>query len=290
LSETADTNDVAVAMVGLGNIGGAMAKRLVEWPGGFTVYDLRPEAMTPFVEQGAHAASSLEEVAERAAVISLVVLTDQQVRDIVATIAPKAAPDTVIALHSTIDSDTAGELAELAAPYGVHVIDAPVSGGAMGAAEGRLAVMVGGERAAYDRVKPVFSAWATLILHMGPAGAGTQTKLARNLMTYVGYAASAEASRLAEAAGIDIGKLAAVVRHSDAITGGPSAVMVRPTTAALAADDGLRPIFEHARQLGEKDLALAVALGESLGVDLPLTRFALTDLAGSLGVPHEEKS
>ena len=60
-----------------------MAKRLVGWPGGFTVYDLRPEAMAPFAEQGAHAAASLEEVAERAAVISLVVLDDQQVRDIV---------------------------------------------------------------------------------------------------------------------------------------------------------------------------------------------------------------
>lgn len=277
-------------MVGLGNIGAAMAERLVGWPGGFTVYDLRSDAMAPFAAKGAHAAASLEELAGRAAVISVVVLNDQQVRDVVTALLPHVAPGTVIAIHSTIEVSTAVELAALAAGHEAHIVDAPVSGGAIGAAEARLAVMVGGERAAYERVKPVFSSWAALILHLGPAGAGTKTKLARNLLTFVGYTAAAEASRLAEAAGIDLGKLAAVVRHSDAITGGMSAIMVRPTTAPLAADDGLRPIFEHARGLGEKDLSLAIALGESLDVELPLSRFALAELAASLGVPHEETS
>lgn len=290
MSEPDDASTVGVALIGLGNIGAAMAERLVGWPGGFTVYDIRPEAMTPFVEKGAHAAASLDEVAERARVISLVVFSDQQVRDVVTALAPKAAPGTVIAIHSTIDVPTAPELANLAAPHEVHVVDAPVSGGAMGAAEGRLAVMVGGERVAYELAKPAFSTWAALTLHLGPAGAGTSAKLARNLLTYVGYAAAAEAQRLAEAAGIDLGKLAAVVRHSDAITGGPSAIMVRPTTAPIAAADGLRPIFEHAADLGEKDLELALSLGDSLGVDLPLTTIARAGLAGSLGVPHEEKS
>jgi 3-hydroxyisobutyrate dehydrogenase-like beta-hydroxyacid dehydrogenase len=277
----------AVGFVGLGNIGSAMAQRLVDWPGGLVVHDVRPEAMEPFVEKGATAAADLAGLAG-CDVVSVVVLTDQQARDVVTGLLPHATPGTVVALHSTVETGTPAELAALAAPYGVTVLDAPVSGGAMGAAQGRLAVMVGGEREAYEKAKPVLSQWAELVLHLGPVGAGTQTKLARNLLTFAGYAAAAEANRLAEACGLDLNKLAAVVRHSDAITGGPGAVMIRRTTEPLPADDGLRPIFEHTRTLGEKDLAMALALGEGAGVDLPFARLALDHLAAGLGVPHEE--
>jgi 3-hydroxyisobutyrate dehydrogenase-like beta-hydroxyacid dehydrogenase len=283
-------SDFGVAMIGLGQIGGEMANHLLDWPGGFTVYDVRAEAMAPYAEKGAHAAESLDDVAKRAAVISIVVLNDQQVRDVVAGLLPVAAPGTVIAIHSTIEAPTAIDLAELAAPHDVHVLDAPISGGFMGAAQGRLAVMVGGDEAAYERAKPVFEKWAALPMHLGPAGAGTRLKIARNLITFVGYAASHEAERLAAAAGIDITKLGAVVRHTDAITGGAGSVMLRPSPAPYGPDDGLRPIFEHTRELGEKDLSLALALGETLGVDLPFTSLALASLAEALGVPHEETS
>jgi 2-hydroxy-3-oxopropionate reductase len=166
----------------------------------------------------------------------------------------------------------------------VHVVDAPVSGGAMGAADGTLAVMVGGERAAYEKCKEVFGHWATLVLHMGPVGAGTRTKIARNLLTFIGYAAAAESQRLAEAAGIDLRKLAAVVRQSDAVTGGPSAIMIRETTAPLDAADPLRAILEHTLTLGAKDLALAVELADELGVDVAFTRLAAERLAAGLGL------
>lgn len=277
----------AVGFIGLGNIGAAMAQRLVDWPDGLLVHDLREEATAPFVEKGARA-GSLKELAVACDVISIVVLTDAQVRDVVGQLLEHATEGTVIAVHSTIETDTAAELAAQALDSGVHVLDAPVSGGAIGAADGRLAVMVGGERSAYEMAKPVFQAWAELVLHLGPAGAGTRTKLARNLLTFAGFAAAAEASRLAEASGIDLRKLAAVVRHSDGITGGPSTVMVRPNTSVLGDDDGLRPIFEHTRTLGEKDLKLALALGASVGVDLPFAALALQTLAAGLGVPHEE--
>jgi 3-hydroxyisobutyrate dehydrogenase-like beta-hydroxyacid dehydrogenase len=275
-----------VGLVGLGNIGAAMARRLLGSPGGVTVYDIRAEAMMPFEEQGAHAARSLEELAQRASVISVVVLDDTQVREVVGELLAAAAPGTVIAVHSTIEVGTAVELADRMSGSGVDLLDAPVSGGAIGAAEGRLAVMVGGDRAAYERAKPVFGRWAELMVHLGPVGAGTKAKLARNLLTFVGFAAAAEAQRLAETAGIDLGKLAAVVRHSDATTGGPSGVMVRRSTAAFAPGDPLRAIFEHTRALGEKDLGLALELGRSLGVDLPFARLALAGLAEGLGVPH----
>lgn len=276
-----------VGFVGLGDIGGAMAARLVDWPGGLVVHDLRPEACEPLVAKGASAAAHLAGLAA-CEVVSVVVLTDAQVRTVVEGLLPHLAPGAVIAVHSTIETGTAGELAATAAAVGVQVLDAPVSGGAMGAADGRLAAMVGGDRAAYEKAKPVFQRWASLVVHLGPAGAGTQAKLARNLITFASYAVAAEASRLAEACGLDLGKLAAVVRHSDTVTGGPSAVMVRRSTEPLAAEDGLRPIFEHARTLGEKDLGLALALAERLDVDLPFARLALDHLAAGLGVPHEE--
>jgi 3-hydroxyisobutyrate dehydrogenase-like beta-hydroxyacid dehydrogenase len=276
---------MTVGFVGLGHIGAAMASRLPHES--LLVHDVREEAAAPFVEKGARFAT-LKELAVECDLVSIVVLTDQQVRDVVGELLEHATEGTVVAIHSTIDTQTAPELAERAATKGVHVVDAPVSGGAIGAAQGRLAVMVGGERSAYEVAKPVFQHWAELVLHVGPAGAGTRCKLARNLITYAGFAAAAEAQRLAEAAGIDLRKLAAVVRLSDSVTGGVSSIMVRESTAPLAADDGLREIFEHARALGEKDLALAVAMGEELGVETPIAHHALSTIAEAIGVPHEE--
>ena len=72
------------------------------------------------------------------------------------------------------------------------------------------------------------------------------------------------------------------------LTGGASSVMIRQTTDPIPADDFLRPIFEHASALGEKDLSLAIAMGEELGVDTPVARYALTHIAAAVGVPHEE--
>jgi 2-hydroxy-3-oxopropionate reductase len=274
-----------IGFVGLGNIGGAMASRLPHES--LLVHDVREEAAAPFVDRGARA-GTLKELALECDVISIVVLTDQQVRDVVGELLEHATEGTVVAIHSTIETRTAPELAERARAKGVHVLDAPVSGGAIGATQGRLAVMVGGERSAYETAKPVFQHWAELVLHVGPAGAGTQCKLARNLITYAGFVAAAEAQRLAEAAGIDLRKLAAVVRLSDAVTGGVSSIMVRESSDPLAADDPLRPILEHARDLGEKDLALALAMGQELGVATPVAEHAASTIAQAIGVPREE--
>ena len=214
------------------------------------------------------------------------VLNDEQVRTVVADLLSTLRSGSVIAIHSTIQAETAEELAATTAAQGVHLVDAPVSGGFMGAHDGTLAVMVGGERAAYELVKDVFACFATLVVHMGPAGAGTRTKLARNLMHFVAYTAAFEAQRLAEAAGLDLQKLARVVRHSDAVTGGPGAIMVRSATGPLEPSDPLYDIFSHTRDLGEKDLILALEMADQLGVDLPLGRQALADFATGLGVPH----
>lgn len=274
--------------IGLGNQGAPMAKRLADWPDGLIVFDVRAEAMAPLTDLGATAADTIADVA-RADVISVTVLTDAQVRTVVAELAEHAEAGTVIAIHSTIEPFTAGELADQLRPSGIHIVDAPVSGGAAAADKGELAVMVGADEEAYALVKPVFKKWASMVVRAGEPGAGTRMKLARNMLTYIGFAAACEAQQLAEAAGIDLQKLGRVVRHSDAQTGGPGAIMARDDTTPLTPDHFLYDMFVHTRGLGEKDLRLALSLGEATGVRLPLAEIALQNLAAGLGVPHTEE-
>jgi len=279
-----------VGFIGLGQIGKPMAEHLVDWPGGLTVCDAVPAATEAFAARGAHVAATPAEVAERATVISIMVRDDAQVSDVLTGpdgILTTARPGTVVAVHSTVEADTPARLAALAAGHGVMLVDAPVSGGFMGAAGGTLALMVGGTDEAVALVRAPFACFATLVAHLGPVGAGTRAKLARNLITFASYAAVGEALRLAEAAGVDLAQLGEVVRHSDRITGGPGAIMLRSTAGPLGPDDGLRPIFEHTRGLGEKDLSLALGLGADLAVDLPITTQALASLGDALGVPPE---
>lgn len=282
-------SELRYGYIGLGNMGAPMARRLTGWPGGLVVFDLRAEAMAPLAEAGAATAGSVAEVAS-ADIISITVLNDAQVRSVVADLVPQVKPGTVIAIHSTISPDTAVELADELRPRDIHVVDAPVSGGGAAAEKGELAVMVGADRPVYERIKPAFKQFASMVIHAGEPGAGTRMKLARNMLTFTGYAAACEAMRLAEQAGIDLQQLGRVVRHTDALTSGPGAIMVRDNMRPLDHDNFLYESFLHARGLGEKDLSLALALGEKVSVDLPLAQVALQNLADGLGVPHVESS
>jgi 3-hydroxyisobutyrate dehydrogenase-like beta-hydroxyacid dehydrogenase len=279
------SEQVKFGYIGLGNMGAPMAKRLVDWPGGVTVFDVRAEAMTPLAEAGATLADSVADVAV-ADIISVTVLNDEQVRDVTGELAANAKPGTVIAIHSTISDTTAVELARELKPQGIHVVDAPVSGGGGAAEKGELATMVGAEREVYERIKPAFKQWASLVIHAGEPGAGTRMKLARNMLTFTSYAAACEAMKLAEAAGLDLQQLGRVVRHTDALTGGPGAIIVRENMKPLEPEHFLYEPFLHTRGLGEKDLTLALTLGEAADVDLPLAELALKNLAAGLGVPH----
>jgi 3-hydroxyisobutyrate dehydrogenase-like beta-hydroxyacid dehydrogenase len=281
-------DELKLGYIGLGNMGAPMATKMIEWPGGVTVYDIRIEAMTPLVEKGASLADSVTDVAT-ADIIHITVLNDAQVREVVGELAGHAKPGTVIAIHSTISDTTAVELAAEFKPQGINVVDAPVSGGAAAAAKGELATMVGAEREVYERIKPAFKHWASLVIHAGEPGAGTRMKLARNMLTFTSYVAACEAMKLAEAAGLDLQALGRVVRHTDALTSGPGAIMVRENMNDLEPDNFLYQPFSHTRGLGEKDLSLALALGEAVSVELPLAQLAFERLAAGLGVPHTQK-
>ncbi|MFI6315554.1 NAD(P)-dependent oxidoreductase [Nocardia fusca] len=280
-----------VGFIGLGDMGAPMAKKLLDWSGGLTVCDTRPEAVEPFTAAGAEAAATAAELAAKCGVISIAVVNDRQVRAVLTGengILRTAAPGTVVAVHSTIGDESAVEFARLCAERGVHLVDAPISGGAAGANSGRLAVMIGGSADAVATVREPFGCFADLVVHAGEVGAGTRMKLARNLLHFISFTAATEAQRLAEAAGLDITALGKVVRHSDAVTGGAGSIMLRDTTAPIAEGDFWLPILTHVRELGEKDLSLALDLGGRVDAELPLAALALTRLGEGLGVGRGE--
>ncbi|MFD4323970.1 NAD(P)-dependent oxidoreductase [Nocardioides sp. NPDC058538] len=279
--------------VGLGNIGKPMALQLAGTDGiELWVHDIATEPVAELESAGAKAAGSVAELAETVDVLSVMVRDDDQVREVltealaVAGRRPGENQLTVI-VHSTVAPDTPEELAATAEPHGVHVLDAPVSGGPMGAAAGTLAILVGGSPEAYAAAGPVLTAMGSKVVHAGPVGAGTRFKLARNLLHFASFTAATEAQRLAEAAGLDLVALGDVVRHTDAITGGPGAIMHRDTTAPIEETDFWHGVFGHVVALGEKDLGFAIALAEELGVEVPLARLALERLAPGLGLPKD---
>ncbi len=281
-----------VGFVGLGNIGRPMALRLTGGATPLWVHDLDPGPVAELQRAGARVAAGPGELACLVDVLCVMVREDQQVHDVLADVLaglaatprrPGSAPLTVV-VHSTVAPGTPAVLAEQAGRHGVLLVDAPVSGGAVGAADGSLAIMVGGSDEAYAACRSTLERMGTLVVHAGPIGAGTRMKLARNLVHFVSFAAVTEAQRLAEAGGLDLLALGQVVRHTDALTGGPGAIMHRATTAPPAADDFWLGVHEHVAALGEKDLGHAIELGDELGVTTPLARLALARLASGLGL------
>ncbi len=274
-----------VGFVGLGNIGKPMALRLAQSEAiDLWVYDIAPEPVVELEKAGATAAASVAALATAVEVICVMVRDDDQVRDVLGEILGSAGDGQTVVIHSTVAPATPRALEVTAARHGVKVVDAPVSGGAMGAADGTLAIMVGGSDEAFAAARPALDAMGSLVIHAGQIGAGTKFKLARNMMHFVAFTAATEAQRLAEAAGLDLVELGKVVRHTDAITGGPGAIMHRATTAPLDKDDFWYGVFDHVRALGEKDLTFAIALADELDVDVPLAHEALARLGKGLGI------
>lgn len=277
-----------VGFVGLGNIGKPMALRLAalraEADLDLRVYDVAPDPLEELRAAGAGVAGSVAELAGECEVLCVMVRDDQQVRDVLAEVLPAAGEGLTVLVHSTVAPGTPAELESLAEPSGVRVLDVPVSGGAMGAADGTLALLIGGRQDAFVAAEPVLRALGSKVVHAGPIGAGTRFKLARNMLHFISFTAATEAQRLAEAAGLDLKVLGEVVRHTDAITGGAGAIMHRETTAPLDRDDFWFGVFANVTSLGVKDLGFALDLARELGVDVPLAELAIDRLGPGLGV------
>ncbi|MEO1495035.1 MAG: NAD(P)-dependent oxidoreductase [Pseudomonadota bacterium] len=201
---------VKVALIGCGAMGGAIGTRLAEVGADLTVFDLNPEAMARLVEKGAVAAASAAEAARGKAFVITSLNSAAIVRAAVfgeGGVADGAATGTMIIDMSSIDPPSTKALAKDAAAKGLAWVDAPLSGGAPKALIGELTVMAGGEATHFESSKAVMSLLCKNYTHMGPSGAGQTTKLINQLLCGIGFMAVAEATRLAQDAGVDAAKV-----------------------------------------------------------------------------------
>ena len=284
-----ESSALTVGVIGLGDIGSGVASGLVRAGVDLVVCDIRPESTAPFAER-ARVASDPAELGRLVDVMVVAVVTDDQVLTVLdgATGALAGArPGSTVLIVSTVAPSTVARVADLAGARGVSVADCGVSGGPSSAAEGALISMIGGDDEVVERIRPVLDAFSSLVVRMGPLGAGLQAKLARNLIQYASWLAAYEAQVLAEAAGIELAKLAQVVKASDARIGGASTLMFRQTVAPFTPEDdaGLVKAMATAAGLAHKDLRGALELADTLGIELPLAAMteARTDALFGIG-------
>jgi 3-hydroxyisobutyrate dehydrogenase-like beta-hydroxyacid dehydrogenase len=212
--EEGSIRNARIGVIGLGNMGGAVARSMIR--GGFdlVVFDLRQEAVDALVELGATAAGSIEELVHACRWISIVVVNDAQVNDVGGQVIARAEPGTIVGIHSTVRPSTAVSLAERAAERGVDVIDVAVNGGNEKANLGKLTLMVGGEDRPVQEAWPLLESFGEHIFHIGPVGSGLVGKLVNNLIALGSYALQLEATQLAAAYGVDEDTVATIVAYS----------------------------------------------------------------------------
>jgi 3-hydroxyisobutyrate dehydrogenase-like beta-hydroxyacid dehydrogenase len=266
-----------VGVVGVGNMGGAVARSMLR--GGFdvVVFDVRPEALRPLVEAGATAAPSLEALVGRCRLISVVVVTDEQVRGVGGTVVALAEPGTVVAIHSTVRPTTVIALAEAGRTRGVSVIDVAVNGGNEKASRGILTLMVGGDEAPVRWSWPLLETFGSHIYHLGPVGSGLVGKLVNNLIAVGSYALQLEAVRLAAAYGVDEDTVATVVATSMGDNRGMRTWGRHDRKRAERAAQGV----DWSERMGRDLHEAAIAAGER-GVELPLTELTSAALPAML--------
>jgi 3-hydroxyisobutyrate dehydrogenase len=282
-----------VGFIGLGRIGKPMAQRLLRAGLETTVYDLRAEVRDELAAQGARAAGSCAAAAAGADVIGVCVRDDDDVRrvtqgpDGVIAAAPAGA---VIALHSTILPSTVREVASAAAARGVGVVDAPITGGAIGAESGTLTYMVGGDDALLERCRPVFATAAGKIVHTGGLGSGAATKLCNNLIGYLTFLAGYEAAWLARHAGLSLDVLLDVTRSNGYLSeASASFVRFRQSIEDLPDDATLQARAADFTDLAEKDLAVTLAFARECGITLPGTALCQQLMARVYGLRDDKR-
>ena len=257
-----------IGFIGTGNIGNPMARNLIKAGHQLVVHDLREAAAANLVELGARWAESPRAVAEQCGVLFTSLPGPPEVERVVLGpdgILDGARPSTVLFDLSSNAPPVIRAIAARAREHGVTVLDAPVSGGVSGAEKGTLAVMVGGDRAAFEAHRPLLEAIGANIFHLGDVGAGSTVKLMNNLIALAIGPLLQEAVVVGAKAGIAPQTLFEVFSVSSS---GP---LVRglPRLFQRQFDD---PTFALA--LAAKDVGLAVATGRDLGVPMPMAATA----------------
>ncbi len=195
-----------IGFIGLGIMGKPMARNLLKAGYELTVYNTSRPAVDELVADGAIGAASCKEVAQASEIVVLMVPNSPNVKDAVLGqngIIEGAKAGTIVVDMSSIAPQASQEVAAEAAKHGVIYLDSPVSGGEPKAIEGTLAVMVGGDKAAFDKVEPILKHMASSVTYTGAVGSGNTTKLANQIIVALNIAAVSEALILATKAGVD---------------------------------------------------------------------------------------
>lgn len=255
-----------VGFIGLGIMGSPMARNLIQKGFQVTVFDLNQVAVDQLATEGATPATSGKEVAQNSDCVITMLPKGEHVRMAVFGengVMEGASKGLIIVDMSSVSPVDSKEMAILAAAQGVHFLDAPVSGGEPKAIDGTLAIMVGGESAQFEEVKPVLQAMGSDIVLVGDSGCGTTAKLANQIIVNLNIAAVSEALTLASKAGIDIDKM------YQAIRGGLAGSTVMDAKIPMILDRNFKAGGRV--DINLKDLTNVMNTAHELSVPLPLS-------------------
>jgi 3-hydroxyisobutyrate dehydrogenase len=255
-----------VGFIGLGDMGGRIARRILA--GGFdlTVYDTRSAARDELAEHGATVAERTELVG-RCGVVGICVVDDRQLREVTGQLRRLLVPGSVVLVHSSVLPQTVIGVAARLAVADVAVIDAPVSGSRPAADAGTLTVMAGGDWSTVERIRPLLDTFAANVVHAGDVGAGQALKIANNVMLHMNHLVALEAVRFARSQGVDEATLIATANISSGrswVTETWGLLDNMMVDHPLAGTDAIYPLMS-------KELWHSVQLGRQTQTSLPLT-------------------
>jgi 3-hydroxyisobutyrate dehydrogenase len=274
-----------IGFIGLGTMGAFMAANLQKAGYALVVHDIRREAGANRLAAGAVWAETPREVAEQSDVIFTSLPGPKEVEPVVFGedgILAGVKPGTAFFDLSTNSQALVRRFADAMAAKGGYGFDAPVSGGPKGAETGKLAIWVGGDRAAYDRFKPVLDAFGDQARYIGPAGSATVAKLVHNMAGYAIQTVMAEVFSMGVKGGMDPLELWEAVRQG---------ALGRRRTFDRLGDQFLVDKYDppsFTLKLAHKDVSLAIEMGRSLGVPMRLCNLVLEDFNEALNHPGWE--
>lgn len=252
-----------IGFIGLGIMGRGMVQNLLQAGFDITVWNRTAARMQPFVEQGAQAAANPVDVARNSTIIFVCVSDTADVEAVLFGddgVANGVLAGSLVIDHSTISPQTTKEMATRLNEQGAHMLDAPISGGSEGAANGTLSIMIGGEAAQVERAMPYLEAMGKTITHVGPQGAGQMVKLVNQVLVVNNMLAVSEALLMAQAGGLDLQKTL------DAVSVGAAGSWMLSNRGSQAIVRDWRPGFTI--DLQQKDLRLVLEAADQLGIPL----------------------
>ncbi len=261
-----------IAFIGLGNMGGPMARNLLKAGHAVQAFDLSEAACAAAREAGATIAAGPGAAAAGAEVVITMLPAGKHVREVYTGeggVIASAKPGSLFIDSSTVDVDSARAVAAAAEAAGFAMVDAPVSGGVGGAEAGTLTFMVGGSEDAFKRAEPILAAMGKAIVHTGGPGNGQAAKICNNMILGISMIGVSEAFALAEKLGLDSQRLFDVASKSSGQCWSLTSYCPVPGPVPTSpANRDYQPGFAAALML--KDLKLAVEAGQSTGSPLPL--------------------